>query len=289
MPEVSIIMSVLNAEIWLEDSIESILNQTEKNFEFLIIDDGSEDNSLNILKKYEKKDERIKIETNKHSLGLTCNLNKLIKASKSNIIARMDADDISRPDRIKQQLEMMRKENLDLCFTQTNIILENGEVLCKKWFPNEMKLAFKYLPYTNLFTHSSLMINKKVYEENNLYNEEFSKSQDWELWMRLSKQDYKFGISEKILHNFRIHKKGSSASLSKSMKVHPSYFLARVLIFNKEKNKSLYFLKELSLIMLIKTILYLISPHRLILFFFYLNSVINKKSPFYQLNKKFKK
>ena len=97
MPKISVLMSVNNGERYLEKSIESIIHQTFNDFEFIIINDGSHDDRLNIIKSYD--DKRIKLINNKKRLGLTKSLNRGIELCKSEIIARMDADDISKKDR----------------------------------------------------------------------------------------------------------------------------------------------------------------------------------------------
>ena len=113
--KLSVIMSVYNSEENLSDSIESILNQTYKNFEFLIMDDGSSDNSSEILGEYAKKDNRVKIFKNSDNLGLTKSLNILISSSKGEYLARQDSDDISSKDRFEKQLNYLSLNNLDAC------------------------------------------------------------------------------------------------------------------------------------------------------------------------------
>ena len=286
MTRASVIMSIYNSEKWVKKAIESILSQSEKDFEFLIIDDASIDSSFKIISEYQNLDSRIKIFKNNKNLGLTKNLNKLIKLSSSEFIVRMDADDISMPNRIECQLDLISSQKLDLCFAQTNIILESGEKLCKKWFPNNILFANKYLPYINLFTHSSLVIKKTVYEENNYYNENFKKAQDWELWNRLIKKNYNFGITKSVLHSWRLHHLGSSLSLSQSSSNNYNYFLTKVLLMNNQRKESLKYLHLLPKKYLIRYFFYLLIPHKFLFFLVSLNARFNKKSPVNQLLKK---
>lgn len=288
MTKASVIMSVYNSDKWVKKAIESILSQSEKDFEFLIIDDASNDESFKILSEYQDLDSRIKLFQNNKNLGLTKNLNKLIKLSKSEFIARMDADDISMPNRIECQLDFINSQKIDLCFAQANIILESGEKLCQKWFPNNILFANKYLPYINLFTHSSLMIRKAVYEENNYYNEKFKKAQDWELWNRLVKKNYKFGITKNVLHSWRLHQSGSSLNLSESSSENYNYFLTKVLLMNNQRKKSFKYLHLLPKKYLIRYFFYLFIPHKFLFFLVSLNARFNKKSPIYKLQKKIK-
>ena len=107
-PEVSIIMSVHNGEEFINDSIKSILNQSFKNFEFLIFDDGSTDSSLKKIKSF--KDKRIKVYAYEKNKGLAFRLNEGIKLAQGKFIARMDDDDLSHPERILRQVNFLKKK-----------------------------------------------------------------------------------------------------------------------------------------------------------------------------------
>ena len=103
-PIISVIMSVFNADEYVAEAIESILNQTYSHFEFIIIDDGSTDSSLRIIQKYAIEDQRIRVILNEKNIGLAKSLSKGIDVSQGMYIARMDADDISLPDRFYKQI-----------------------------------------------------------------------------------------------------------------------------------------------------------------------------------------
>ena len=106
MPLLTVLMPVYNAEKFLKDSIGSILKQTYSDFELLILDDGSTDNSLKIIKAYAKEDKRIKILVNKTNQKQTKCRNRLLKNSKTEFVAWMDADDISLEDRLQTQMDL---------------------------------------------------------------------------------------------------------------------------------------------------------------------------------------
>src|SRR5688500_15226048 len=108
-PAISVVMSAYNSDKYIAKAIESILNQTFKDFEFIIINDGSKDESLKIIKRYGKKDKRIVLIDNKKNLGLIKSLNKGLKIAKGKYIARMDSDDIAMPQRFKIQLDYLDK------------------------------------------------------------------------------------------------------------------------------------------------------------------------------------
>ena len=108
---ISVIMSSFNSEKTIEESIQSILNQDYKNIEFLIVDDGSTDNTLRIMKKLRDKDKRIEIIENTRNIGLTKSLNQLLKISNGRYIARQDSDDLSFPYRLTRQINFLKKTN----------------------------------------------------------------------------------------------------------------------------------------------------------------------------------
>ena len=112
-------MSIFNNEKSLNSAIESILNQSYKDFEFIIVDDGSRDNSLDIVKLYAKKDKRIKIIKNSINLGLAKSLNRAIQYSQGIFIARQDGDDISLPNRLEEQIKFLKK-NPEYAFCGSN-------------------------------------------------------------------------------------------------------------------------------------------------------------------------
>ncbi len=115
---VSILLSVYNSEKTIEESLNSLLNQTYKNIEILVIDDGSKDSSLEICKSYENKNKQIEVYENKNNIGLTKSLNKLLIRSRGELIARQDADDISSPERIEKQVEFLIKKKIRCLYNQ---------------------------------------------------------------------------------------------------------------------------------------------------------------------------
>ena len=126
-PFISVIMSVYNAEQFLREAIDSILNQTYDNFEFIIIDDASTDSSNAILRSYN--DHRIRVHLNKENSGLTKSLNIGLALAKGTYIARQDADDVSYPERFQRQLDFFQANpGLDIAGTQATYIYEDGQL-----------------------------------------------------------------------------------------------------------------------------------------------------------------
>ena len=203
---ISVLMPVYNAENYVEEAIRSILVQSYNNFEFLILDDFSSDKTLKIIKNYIKLDKRIKLFTNKKNIGLTKSLIKLIKFSKGSYIARMDSDDISHPERFRQQLEYFKKNpSLILIGTNGNKINKDGKVYSDlKLKELSQKQLKKKLIFNNYFIHSSLMFKKKFYLKVGGYRGFFKYAQDYDLLCRMSKVGEMFNSNKKLI-NVRYH------------------------------------------------------------------------------------
>ena len=181
-------MSVHNNEETVSDSINSILVQTYKNFEFLIIDDCSTDNSLKILQQYEANDPRIKIYRNNKNLGLTKSLNLLIEKTNFNIIARQDADDQSKQNRLKKQFYYLNEKNYSFCVTRAETIKTKKNIPKLSIFlPSKLVVKYK-----NPFIHGSLMIKKETLLKIGKYNENYYYAQDYKLFWDLLHQGTKF-------------------------------------------------------------------------------------------------
>jgi len=180
-------MSVYNSEEYLNEAIESILNQTYKNFEFIIIDDGSTDKSLEVIKKYKAEDDRIVL-ISRENKGLPYSLNEGIGIAKGEYIARMDADDISLPSRFEEQVTYFsNNKTVDLLFTHANLIDDNSQMICHLFTPHINKVI-KLIEIKNLFIHPTVMIKKKVFNIYGLYNTDYIHGQDWEYWKRVYKK-----------------------------------------------------------------------------------------------------
>lgn len=192
---VSVIMSVKNASLTIEKSIESILSQTYEKVELLILDDCSSDDTKKILDKY-KDVSNIKIFKNKVNLGLTKSLNSLIKLTNGNLVARQDADDFSHKQRIEKQVSMLIKKDLDFVSCRANIINSSRVIPSYSYY-----LPKKFIiHYKNPFIHGTLLIKKTVLTEIGGYNEKFYYSQDYKLMFDLIEKNKKFKILKDPLY-----------------------------------------------------------------------------------------
>ena len=171
-PQITVLMSVYNCERYLSEAIESILNQSFSDFEFLIINDGSTDNSRNIILSYA--DPRIRFFENEKNIGLTHSLNKGLRLATGQYIARMDADDVSMPKRLEKELTFLNQHHsVGLVGTYFNMINENGKVLnTVKPLSNERELKEKLL-LENQFGHGSVMFRRVCVEKVGFYREKF--------------------------------------------------------------------------------------------------------------------
>ena len=200
-PLVSVVMPVFNGEPFLREAINSILNQTFTNFEFLIINDGSTDKTKKIIESYS--DSRICL-INQKNIGLIKTLNKGIKLSRGAYIARMDADDISEINRLEIQFQLMERElDIAVCgswvrtFGTNNSIWQypthHDEICCRQLFSCAM-------------AHPSTMIRRSTLMESNFnYNENCMHAEDYDLWVKISKRHKLININ-KVLLSHRIHK-----------------------------------------------------------------------------------
>jgi glycosyltransferase involved in cell wall biosynthesis len=199
--KISVIMSVYNGEKYLKEAIESILSQTFTDFEFIIVDDGSTDSSLAIIKSYN--DERIKIINNEGNIGLTKSLNKALNEARGEYIARQDADDISLPNRFEEQLKFLEKHSeVVLLGTFAYSIDKKGKIVGKRIVLAKPRL--KDILKENPFNHGSVMFKKEIVNQLGNYNELIRYSQDYEFWIRIAKH-YDVRNLTQLLYKLRSH------------------------------------------------------------------------------------
>lgn len=214
-PLISVVMPVYNAEEYLEEAIESILNQTYENFEFIIINDGSTDTSSCIIDKYVEKDSRV-IHVKNDNQGISISLNNGIALAKGKYIARMDADDISLCNRFEEQIEFMEANiEIGVCGTWVDFIgdIRPGEYKRHPISNDELRVR---LLFSVCFVHPSVMIRRKLLvDTNNYYDPQYTSAQDYDLWCRLA--DYtQFATIPKTLMKYRVLPNSVSALANNS-------------------------------------------------------------------------
>ena len=175
--KVSVLMPVYNAEKFLDESISSILCQTFANFEFLILDDASNDASLTIIKKYTKQDSRIKVLENKKHQTAPVSRNILLKTAKTDFIAWMDADDISLPHRLQIQYQFLQEN------PEVDILGSKIKVWHNMPLSDYQIKSYLFLCGSPILNSSVMMRTKKIKEHQIYYNIVFSASQDYQFWI----------------------------------------------------------------------------------------------------------
>ncbi len=210
VPKVSVVMSVYNTEVFLEKAILSILNQQFKDYEFIMVDDASTDNSFEVIEKWRRVDDRIRVLRNEDRLGLTKSLNRTIAYACGEWIARQDADDISNENRLRLQLERLRKvPEIGLIGTRYQAMDRNEIPLYEMLLPLGDDQIEKWLRTTNCFCHGSVIFSKKLFNQLGGYPEKYPFSQDYALWLRFSSMTQLENLPE-ILYSRRIHEKSIS-------------------------------------------------------------------------------
>lgn len=201
-PKVSVIMSEYNTEEkHLRQSIESILNQSFRNFEFIIINDGSSNKLIDIVNSYE--DERVRIINNKENLGLARSLNRGIEASRGKYLVRMDTDDISHKNRIEKQLKFI-ENNPEYSVVGTSInLITDGD----KKYPKHMEGEIDKTAFVNgtIPVHPTVIMNKEDVLEIGMYQTtNVNRSEDFVLWAELLLADKRIYILNNILVDYRV-------------------------------------------------------------------------------------
>jgi len=199
-------MAVYNGEKYLREAIESILDQTYTNFEFLIINDGSSDKTEEIILSYN--DKRIRYIKNEQNLKLIASLNKGLDLAKGKYIARMDADDISMPKRLEKQVEFLEKHpkvGLLGTWVRTRGLKENYDVHFEQGHSKIRARLF----LTNYIHHPTVMVRMDVLNINNLHYPNVPHAEDYALWIKLSEY-CELEIFPEVLLNYRVHEQNIS-------------------------------------------------------------------------------
>ncbi len=197
-PAISVVMAVYNGERYLAEAVDSILNQTFSDFEFIIIDDASQDNTPAILEKYH--DSRIVRLKNDTNAGLSASLNHGIEVARGSYVARMDADDISHPERLDRQYNRLVVDpELDVLGTAYVEITNQGLIIEEASPPTTHSLIVWNLLLHNVMAHPSIMMRRDAVLTIGGYNPAFRLSQDYELWTRLALKGRFANLPERLL------------------------------------------------------------------------------------------
>lgn len=213
-PLISVVMPVYNAGDFLVDAINSILRQTYKNFELIIINDASTDGSLKIInkfvKRYPNKIKLIDLSSNLNKGGDAC-ANFGIKKAKGKYIAKMDADDIAHPQRLEKQVEFLEKNrNIYLVGSNAYVINQKGKIVGEKNEPLTSYEIFKEYIYFNPIIHPTIMFHNKFKKGENFYKIKYSSANDYYTFFTLQCKGFQFSNLPDKLHYYRIYGENTS-------------------------------------------------------------------------------
>ncbi len=225
-PKVSVVMAVKDGEKYLRTAIDSILAQTFSDFEFIIIDDGSKDATVNIINEYS--DSRIVLLSNQSSLGLSRSLNLGLEKACGEYVARMDADDISLPHRLDLQVSYLDAHpDIAVLGTGFSFIDANG-VLLQDWqFPLSHEIITWSLPFYNPVAHPSVVMRTSVIKTLGAYNPELRRSQDYDLWWRVSFSSQLANLENTLLllrqHQTQVSREYGADQLERGIEINARY------------------------------------------------------------------
>lgn len=251
---VSVVMPAFNAAQYIAFAIDSILNQSHEHFELIIINDGSEDNTAEIISKYQEGDKRV-ILINKENSGIVDSLNLGISAAKSNIIIRMDADDVALPYRIASLLQHQRKTQASVVYSNISLIDKCGEHICNGFMPCENDVI-NLLEVRNFIPHPSVLFSKDVINVVGSYSNRLPYAEDLDLWLRVREKGLKFAYCNEILLKYRINPNSSRPEAYASY----WYDVARLCFLNNDRYSALKYLKYLSTFQKLKILTKFILP-----------------------------
>lgn len=201
-PQVTVIMPVYNGEAYLAEAIKSVLNQTFQDFELLLINDGSTDNSLKIIQNFN--DSRLRVVSNESNWGLVRTRNRGLSEAKGQYLAMLDCDDIALPDRLHRQVHFLNQfMDYGVVGSQIIFINEQGKEVGRETYNQKTENIPAILFFNNYLAQSSVMIRKNILNEMR-YREEFPPAEDYDLWVRLSRIT-KIKILPIPLVKYRLH------------------------------------------------------------------------------------
>ncbi len=206
-PTVSVVLPTYNSSSFLSAAIDSILNQTFTNFELLLLDDCSSDDTRKIIEKYAQKDNRISYIFNDKNLGIAKNRNKGIKAAKGKYIANMDHDDICDVTRLETQVQFLEKNpDYSAVGGQILIIDENADIVGKRQYPVFHQEIVKIISNISPMCNPAVLIRKSSIEQLGLYDEKLPGVEDYDMWFKMVYHGWKLQNLKNVCFKYRVTK-----------------------------------------------------------------------------------
>ncbi len=227
-PTISVVMPTYNREYLLPRAIESIQNQTFKDFEFIIVDDGSTDNSVQLIQAYQATDKRIKLIQNEKNCGISCSRNRGMEAARGRYLAIMDSDDYSEPKRLEKSLKFFKKHPDYTAVNSIYFEMEKESHGANNWVPpRRWEIIFNF---ANYYTNLAVIDLKFVRKHNLKYDESLISAEDYDFWANMLLAGGKLGmINEPLIHLRRhaTHKREYYENITNMRKVISAKLLSR--------------------------------------------------------------
>ncbi|OFW64939.1 MAG: hypothetical protein A2Y74_00405 [Actinobacteria bacterium RBG_13_63_9] len=203
-PLVSVVMAVCDGEKYIKEALNSILGQSFRDFEFIIINDGSIDNTTGILQQYAQRDERLVV-FHQENRGLIAALNRGCRLARGKYIARMDADDIAFPDRFERLVDFLdRHPAVAVLGGAIKLINAKGASIGERRYPVDDRQIKEALHRTNCFCHSTIMMRKDAFDATAGYRRPFLHAEEYDLWLRMAQRYELANLPDALLY-YRIH------------------------------------------------------------------------------------
>jgi glycosyltransferase involved in cell wall biosynthesis len=204
-PLISVSMPAYNAELYIAESIESVLNQNYQNFELLVCDDGSTDRTLEIIQSYEKKDSRIKVFSVEKNIGLASVRNLISSKAHGKYIALLDSDDLCTPDRFDEQVKVLESGVCDVCASEYYTLdMSNGKKRARHRYESDADLKALLTIY-NPICNSTAMISREIVTKFSYKDNLKGGPEDYDLWVNLAIAGYRFKTIKRPLVTYRLH------------------------------------------------------------------------------------
>lgn len=257
-PFISVGMPIYNTEKHLALAIQSVINQSYPNWELILIDDGSTDNSLQIARSFEAKDKRIRVISDGQNKKLPYRLNQIIDEAKYDYIARMDSDDLIHPNRLETQIKFLQ-ENPKYDLVSTGVVSINKDNIAYGYRGvDSIYSKFDESSRTFNIVHASILA-RTVWYRRNKYSTEYPRCEDYELWCRTaSKNDLKLAVLPNLLYYYReeglLESSKIIASYAQTIPIRKKYF-GRPTLKDRLRNKAkIITVKNLERLGLLQTI-----------------------------------
>lgn len=213
---ISIIMAAYNSEDTIEQAIQSVLNQTYQNYELLVVDDCSNDDTVDIVKNISLKDNRVRLIRNETNIGVSYTRKHGLEEAKGKWIAILDSDDEWKAEKLEKQIILQNKTNAKLLYTGSTFMDDNGEKI--DWiFDVPKEVSYRQLLKQNVISNSSALVSKAIYEK--YYAVGDNMHEDFAIWLGILKEEKKaYGVDEPLLV-YRIAKSSKSGNKIKAAKM----------------------------------------------------------------------